>query len=238
MKRVLITIFTIGNLFFLNLGFSQNTLTQTPTQTPLNQPPGQQGGNSLNPNSPADTALKPELNSTNRVPSTPSQTPAVPSVSQNGAQAKWQTFSYQEKGFSVALPSDPEHTHQDLALPNSQLKIPYDIYVSDPSDKVSYLVGVAVYPSEVNVSIPENNLKAAVNGTLGSTPGGKLISSENTTFINYPAVDFYIEGVNYHMKGKYVLVGHTLYQLMVAYDKSADVSTDFKTFIGSFRLTR
>jgi hypothetical protein len=109
--------------------------------------------------------------------------------------------------------------------------------VSDPTDKVSYLVGVAKYPAEINVTVPENNLKAAVNGTLGSTPGGKLISSDATNFLNYPAIDFSIEGGNYNMRGRYILVGHTLYQLMVAFDKSTAVDPDYSNFINSFKLT-
>jgi len=176
----------------------------------------------------APTLIQPVSPSNNSQTNQPTSNP--------NPKSQWQTYSYAGNGFSISLPASPEATHQELALPNSQLKIPYDIYVSDPTDKVSYLVGVAKYPPEINVTVPENNLKAAVNGTLGSTPGGKLISSDATHYLNYPAIDFSIEGGNYNMRGRYILVGHTLYQLMVAFDKSTAVDPDYSTFIDSFKL--
>jgi hypothetical protein len=212
MKKILLTSIAFGNLTLGSMGFAETTMTQptAPTYPSTSQPSVQR---------PSQSSFEQQ---------TPTQNTSI----------QWQPYSYKENNFSVSLPSAPQHTHQELSLPNSQLKIPYDIYVSDPTDKTSYLVGVAQYPTEVNVSVPENNLKAAVNGTLGSTPGGKLISSEMTTVTNFPAIDFSIEGVNYHMKGRYILVGHTLYQLMLAYDKNINVDKDYSTFVDSFKITK
>lgn len=187
----------------------------------------------------ADTMTKESMKPSSPVAQSPSETTSEKNTPAAGANlSQWKPYTYVDNGFSVMMLSEPQHTHQELDLPNSHLKIPYDIYVSDPTDKTSYLVGVAEYPKEVDVSLPENNLKAAVNGTLGSTPGGKLLSSEMSTVANFPAVDFSIEGANYNMKGRYILKEHTLYQLMLAYDKTVNVDKDYDFFIRSFKITK
>lgn len=211
-------------------GTTDKTVTTTNTTTPGSTAPSQTyGGRGTN--STGNT-------STTTTTSTTTSGPTDQKSSMTDKNVKWQTYTFSDNNFSISLPVKAEEQHQQLDLPNSQTKIPYDTYVSEPNQNVSYLVGVAKYPKEVNVSSPQNNLQAAVNGTVSATPGAKLISSQMTDLGGNKAVDFVIQGQDFNMKGRYILVGSTLYQLMVAYENNQNIDDDYNTFIKSFKITQ
>src|ERR1700722_9556448 len=94
------------------------------------------------------------------------QKPANGNGQKKQNKIEWQEFTADESGFSVMLPTKPDHIQQSIDVPNTKLKINYDTYVSEPSDSVVYVVSVWHYPSEIDMSHPEVNLQDGFGGML------------------------------------------------------------------------
>lgn len=85
----------------------------------------------------------------------------------------WKQFSSPENGFSVEFPKIPDHIHQKVQIPKSDLELEYDTYVSEPSENVVYVVSVWNYPSAIDMSKPEINLKDGFSGMIAALPALK-----------------------------------------------------------------
>src|SRR5947208_3303758 len=57
----------------------------------------------------------------------------------------WKRFSSEKSGFSIDLPQTPEHIHQTIKIPKTDLTIDYDTFISEPSEKIVYVISVWNY---------------------------------------------------------------------------------------------
>ncbi len=151
-------------------------------------------------------------------------------------QKNWTEFTSQENGFSVELPTQPEHVEQTIDVPRTDLKIHYDTYISEPSDSVVYVISVWNYPSEIDMSKPEVNLQDGFGGMLSALPGSEVKSMQMTEEQDYKALDFLVKNDEIFFQGKLILVYNTLYQVFVVYKDSVDMKEDYEHFIDSFKL--
>ena len=130
----------------------------------------------------------------------------------------WKEFNSPVGKFKATFPAYPAHETNNLDT-GTGLTLKYDTYLSETSDGTSYVVSTVVYPAEVDTSNPETNLEGSLNGMLASSDGNKLISSNLTSSNGYGALDFLIlNNRTVYLKGKIIMVGQTLYQVMVVYE--------------------
>lgn len=148
----------------------------------------------------------------------------------------WKEFVSPVGHFGAEFPTYPKHETQNLKVPNSQLTLKYDTYSSELSDGTAFIIGTTTYSSEIDTSNPEVNLEGALNGVLASNDANKLVSSNLTYFGSHKAIDFLILNGTIYMKGKIILVGQTLYELLVAYENKNYNENDFNRFVNSFVL--
>lgn len=66
-------------------------------------------------------------------------------MTQPKAKQDWSQFTSTEDGFSIDLPSSPEHVSQTITIPNTDLKISYDTFISEPNDSTVYVISVWDY---------------------------------------------------------------------------------------------
>ena len=162
----------------------------------------------------------------------------VLTTSLNGAenQKGWKTFTSTESGFSVELPTIPDHLEQKIDIPQSDLSIGYDTFLSEPSESVVYVISVWNYPSVVDMSKPEVNLQDGFGGMLSALPGSQVQSMQMTEVDGFKAIEFLVKSDEIYFQGKLILVYNTLYQVFSVYKDGEATSKDYTKFIDSFKL--
>ncbi|MCB1181252.1 MAG: hypothetical protein KDK55_04440 [Chlamydiia bacterium] len=166
-----------------------------------------------------------------------------PEIAQNNAQKKqtkqvikWEIYRSEDNSFSVMMPVKPEHVEQSIDVPNTNLSIRYDTYVSEPSESVVYVVSVWHYPSEIDMSKPEINLQDGFSGMLSALPGSEVIKMEMGKVDGFDAIEFLVKNEDIYFQGKLILVHNTLYQVFTVYRDSIDMKKDYDEFMDSFSL--
>lgn len=158
-------------------------------------------------------------------------------LSKNGkTEVKWERFASDDNGFSIMLPSKPEHIKQSINVPDTKLKIDYDTYVSEPSESVVYVISVWHYPHEIDMSKPEINLQDGFGGMLSALPGSQVIKMEIGKVKDFKSLEFLVKNEGIYFQGKLILVYNTLYQVFTVYRDNVDMSKDYSKFINSFEL--
>ena len=148
----------------------------------------------------------------------------------------WKKFTSTENGFSAQLPKAPDHMEQKIDIPQSELSISYDTYISEPSESVVFVISVWNYPAEVDMSKPEVNLQDGFGGMLSALPGSQVQSMEMTEVEGFKALEFKVKNEDIYFQGKLILVYNTLYQVFAVYKDDKEMSADYQKFIDSFQL--
>ncbi|BAE81181.1 conserved hypothetical protein [Chlamydia felis Fe/C-56] len=164
------------------------------------------------------------------------------SVSKIKDSLKWKRYDYTKNcGFSAEFPGDPDHSGQIIEIPQSELTIRYDTYVTETqSDNTVYVVSVWEYPEKVDVSRPELNLQEGFSGMLQALPESQVLFMQAKELQGYKALEFWISCEDIYFRGMLVSVNHTLYQVFMVY-KNKDAKAldkEYETFTKSFRITK
>lgn len=149
---------------------------------------------------------------------------------------KWVPFSSPEEGFSVDLPTTPEHVRQSIAIPHTELKIEYNTYLSEPNEYAVYVISVWNYPAAVNMSRPDVNLQDGFEGMLSALPGSQVLNMAMTEVDGFKALEFLVKNDQIYFRGKLILVYNTLYQVFAVYKQKESMDGDFTHFMDSFSL--
>lgn len=168
-------------------------------------------------------------------------TPTKPQAKEAKPQPKetrleWKNFSFPESGFSVDLPKAPERIKQSIDVPKTDLKINYETFLSEPSDNLVFVVSVWNYPSQIDMSKPEVNLKDGFNGMLAALPGSEVMNMKMSEVQGFKSLDFLVKNDTIYFQGKLLLVHNTLYQIFTVYKDSEDMTNNYIHFINSFKL--
>ncbi|MEZ5314673.1 MAG: hypothetical protein R3E91_00435 [Chlamydiales bacterium] len=149
---------------------------------------------------------------------------------------EWVKFDSKKDGFSVNLPKKPEHVEQTIDVPNTDLKISYDTYLSEPNENIVYVISVWHYPVQVDMSKPEVNLQDGFTGMLSALPGSEILNIKMSELQGYKSLEFLVENEDVYFQGMLILVHNTLYQVFTVYKNTIDVKNDCMHFIESFNL--
>ncbi|AAP05337.1 hypothetical protein [Chlamydia caviae] len=164
------------------------------------------------------------------------------SISQIKDSLKWKRYDYTKScGFSAEFPGDPDHSGQIIEVPQSELTIRYDTYVTETqSDNTVYVVSVWEYPEKVDVSRPELNLQEGFSGMLQALPESQVLFMQAKEVQGHKALEFWISCEDIYFRGMLVSVNHTLYQVFMVYkNKNAKaLDKEYETFTKSFKITK
>jgi hypothetical protein len=148
----------------------------------------------------------------------------------------WKEFTSPVGGFKAVFPTYPQHTTDTQTIPNSRVTVKSDGYESDLANGTRYMINVFSYSEGLNVSNPDNNLEGALNGMISSTPGNKVLSSNIENSGKYPTLNFLIQNQQYYLKGKAIMAGRTMYQMMVVYENANYSEADYDKFLNSLEI--
>ena len=128
--------------------------------------------------------------------------------------------SYEKPGFSARFPSEP--TRQTQHISQSGLNVDLTIYTSDVGTS-HYTVSYVTYPSNVDVSNPQNNLNGAVNGALQSSgiQNPHVVKQAPNIVSGSPGMEVEASADNGYLFLEAILRDHTLFQVLTANDKTA-----------------
>lgn len=163
-------------------------------------------------------------------------------VSQAKEGLKWKRYDYTgNRGFSVEFPGEPDHSGQIIEIPQSDLTIRYDTYVTETqSDGTVYVVSVWEYPEKVDVSRPALNLQEGFSGILQALPESQVLFMQAKDIQGHKALEFWIACEDVYFRGVLISANHTLYQVFIVYkNQNANaLDKEYDQFIKSFKITK
>lgn len=163
---------------------------------------------------------------------------AAPSIAKKQeAGSNWKQFTSTKSGFNIDLPSSPEHIEQSIEIPQTNLSIEYNTYLSEPNESTVYVVSVWDYPKEIDMSDPKQNLQDGFGGMLSALPNAKVEFMELEKTQGFDSLEFLVRSDDIFFRGKLVLVYHTLYQVFTVYREGVEMEGDYKKFIESLNFT-
>lgn len=154
----------------------------------------------------------------------------------------WKRYDYSQMGgFSIKFPEKPDHTDQIIEIPQSELTIQYNTYMTErKKDGSVYIVSVWDYPDSLDMSRPELNLQEGFSGMLQALPDSQVLFMQASQIQGHKSLEFWIRCDDIYFRGMLISVNHTLYQVFVVYksDDSGTLEKEYKTFIQSFKITK
>ncbi|MEG0036962.1 MAG: hypothetical protein RR796_04205 [Victivallaceae bacterium] len=155
------------------------------------------------------------------------------------SEKEWKSFKFKDEGFAIDLPTIPAHSKQTIEIPQSNLTITYDTYVSELNEDAVYVVSVWEYPNQIDMSSPEINLQEGFSGMLSALPESQILLMKAKENQGFKALEFWVKNEEIFFKGELISAGNKLYQLFVVYkDNESKDSVDYPKFISSFKLMK
>ncbi|ANH78987.1 hypothetical protein Cs308_0817 [Candidatus Chlamydia sanziniae] len=163
-------------------------------------------------------------------------------ISKVKSSLEWKHYDYTSNcGFSVDFPGEPDHSGQIVELPQSEITIRYDTYVTETTEDNSvYVVSVWEYPDKVDISRPELNLQEGFSGMMQALPESQVLFMQATQIQGHKTLEFWISCEDVYFRGMLISVNHTLYQVFIVYKNKDPKALDeeYATFTKSFKITK
>jgi hypothetical protein len=147
----------------------------------------------------------------------------------------WIHYASDEGKFRVQFPKKPKLETHTFDVPNSDqgaLLNEVKAQKSDCTFSVSYLE----LPKKWRIFSAGTLLKGAINVVADHMPGAQLLDKKQGYHKNYPSLDFRMKQGDDVIQGRLILVGSTLYKLVVIYPPDALQENQHTPFLDSFDL--
>lgn len=152
---------------------------------------------------------------------------------QQVAGSGWVEYLSENGKFSVHFPKKPEIVEKQVEVPNGDpINLSEFKAVKDAAFSVSYLD----LPKKWRLFSSNTLLKGAMNVVHEHMQGTELTDKKIVKHKSYPAMDFKMKDGENHIEGRLILVGNTLYRLMVVYYPDTPRDQQHETFVNSFDL--
>ena len=147
--------------------------------------------------------------------------------------SNWVQYISDDGRFTVQFPKKPEVAAQTFDLPaGGELSLNECKVEKEATFSVSYLD----LPKKWRLFSAPTLLKGAMNVVMEHTPGAQLIEKKLVKHKNYPAMNFRLKEGENEIEGRLILVGNTLYHLMVVYYPATPREQQHEMFVSSFEL--
>ena len=149
----------------------------------------------------------------------------------------WPTVTGEKKDFSIRMPTFAQHSVDNVAVPqNPGQTIRHDLYTAFGYDSTRFIMGVVYLPDDLDVSDPKSIMDADMNHLLEGD-NNLLKDYQTIDHAGYPGIAFTMHRGDTLISARFVLVGHTLYQLMVQAINGNELPQEqVEFFMDSFRV--
>lgn len=151
----------------------------------------------------------------------------------------WSTYIASKEGFSILLPKTPTLDSESDIVDDADPTATYSWHSYKSNDDISafFVYKYAYSGSSLDVEDPDKVLKAYLNSWVNPKEGNQILSSSLTYVNTYRALDFLIKaGAENNIKGRFILVGKTLYLIMMDYFPVNYDTDTYNKFINSFKV--
>lgn len=153
------------------------------------------------------------------------------------AFADWNQYVAENGKFKVLFPVVPQYLKQAVPIPNTDKQRLYEMYVSQKMNDTIFMVTLITYPKDIDTSNAKQTLLDLVDELKAAKPDNKMKDVKEGVYQNYPAVDYSLESDEFHVNGKAIMVGKTIFLLNYIARKNNFSSDEYQHFIDSFQLT-
>jgi len=152
---------------------------------------------------------------------------------QRVAGSGWVQYISDDGKFSVHFPKKPEMASKTIEVPNGD---PINLSEFKAEKDAAFSVSYLELPKKWRIFSSNTLLKGAMKVVQEHMPGTELIDKKIMKHKNYPAMDFRMKEGENEIEGRLILVGNTLYRLMVVYYPDTPRDQQHQTFVDSFDL--
>jgi hypothetical protein len=152
---------------------------------------------------------------------------------QTVAGSGWIKYISDEGKFSVNFPKKPEVGVKTYENPDGE---PINLNEVKIEKEAEFSVSYLDLPKKWKLFSSSTLLKGAMKVVMEHMPGTEMIDKNIVKHKNYPAMDFRLKEGENVIEGRLILVGNTLYRLMVVYYPDTPRSQQHETFLNSFDL--
>ena len=149
----------------------------------------------------------------------------------------WKSFTPRSQLFQVLLPSTPQYGKESIAIPNSDQKRRYDMYLSEKVDGTLFLISVISYPSAYDIS-SHDTLRQLIEELRNNNQQAKMNQFSQTTLQGYRAIEFDFENQTFETAGMAIRDDHVVYMLTYTTQKENFDDEEFEHFIHSFKILK
>lgn len=163
---------------------------------------------------------------------------SVEQVAKKSSFNHWKRLQSVSGKCCISFPEEPEHMQQSMVLPEEQMELKYDVYVSGLEQNAVYMVLIAEYPTIINQSYAELSLESFLNGILTQNPHNRLIFADLVTVDGHKGLDFFIRTKDVYFKGRAIMANNQLYLLAMECEVQNYEELEFNYFINSFEFIK
>jgi len=149
--------------------------------------------------------------------------------------AAWHTVTGPEKSFTADLPAPPQYTTTEMKTGTGSLYIVHQ-YLLEQGD-VAYIVQMATYPEDINVSNPRTNLQGGLDNLAKSMEGAKWVSIDWVSHQGLTASDAVGTRSGHAIRSFSVMKGRQVFTLIYAGEPGTARSADVNRFVASLRVS-
>lgn len=135
-----------------------------------------------------------------------------------------------ESHFQATFPHKPKHAVSKIPFRTPKETVHYDSYVAISDDQTLYLLTTATYPVTPD---PKHSLQAFIQQLAGNSSNTRVVKEEETSFQNYPALDFTLVNKDFWTYGRAVLANNRVFILINSNGSEALAQKNFHTFAES-----
>jgi len=147
--------------------------------------------------------------------------------------SNWEAYSPADERFQVQFPADPEEKAEEIAVANKTLQ--YQEYKAEAKD-TEYKVSYIDFPGIWKMVGSKKLLTKSFDALLDQEDGvEEVLHSELTNHHGNPSLNYHFKQAGKEVKGRLVIVGNTLYRLVVSYPKAVAEKIDSESFLNSFQ---
>lgn len=146
----------------------------------------------------------------------------------------WVQFESEKAGFKISFPNDPQQESKQVVIPNTGKVLDYEEITSEEKGKINYSVNHMDIPRKWKLAGNATILKYALDAVVKNSEKTELIDKEFTMHQGHRALDFTLKQGENEVKGRMIVIGNTLYKMMVSYPPSRAEEMATNPFLDSF----
>jgi hypothetical protein len=150
--------------------------------------------------------------------------------------ATWNEFIPRSNLFKVLLPHAPQYGKDFLAIPKSEKKRRFDMYISEKIDGSLFLISVITYPPDYAAPPSNEMMRQNIEELIQNKSDNKLTKISNRPFEGRNALDYTIESKDFHVAGRSIHDDHVVYMLTYITRNENFDQEEYEHFIQSFHL--